>query len=1378
MEPRQLLSVLPFIAPPDINLGIFTEDQYSAYVSDYAPAGQDAGNIFQVAWNGGANDTALSELTINLRAGLFFDINAADGIGAGLSHQLKILDGNDLIDLSNVSYNSTFTSITFVFKDGAFTADKTLRFHIDIDENLPSTGDTPDETVSGPEISGDAIAGGGTTFVASFKSNDFANASLTGTFLNKFAFNTSIADALPPDKGEVGDDNSHMTAGAQGAVKLVAKPSTISGFVYEDRNNNGDKETGEAGIGGVTLSLERWDGTKYVATGLTETTNEFGHYEFANIPSMTRYRIVETQPADYLNGTNAVGTLGGIVVGDTISEIDVDANSTGVNYNFGELKPSNISGTVYEDNNNDGEQQTGELGIAGVKIELQFHDGAGWITEDTKITGANGKYTFTNLDPSKTYRIAETQPANYISGKNTAGNLGGTASDADDTIDGIMVGYYKSGTDYNFGELKPSSLAGTVYEDDNSTGVQDSGEVGIGNVALTLQKQNGDGSWSFVAGTTTTASGAYLFQGLDPRLTYRIVETQPANYATTKNAAGDAAVQKGVADNVADLIAGIKTSIGQDATGYNFGERYHRASISGTVYEDKNENGTIEAGEGEGGIANVMLTLQKLNADGSWSQVATTKTNSDGNYTFSDVDPRLTYRIVEAPQPASYKTTHNTAGNAAVNAGVKSDADDWITQIKLAPLQDATGYNFGELRILGSLSGTVYEDADNNGEIDSGEKRLEGVRVELCIFNAATGKFESTGIFTSTDANGNYSFDGLVPGTYCVTRATTPDGYCDGKETLGDHGGTVSTTDPRMFNITVVGDEASVNYNFGLGLQGSISGYVFVDPNGNGHKDTGENGIAGVNVTLYVLKEDGTYAKTTKTATTDADGFYKFTELCPFKTYAVFETQPDAYDDDADYVGTIGGATVGNNPSNDFLAGIVLPNGGTGVEYNFTETEKSVPLPVPPTPPYIPPVTPPVTPFVPVAPTIPYAAFAAAGFAALPPMLSLTSPMMNAFGGGGVAPTDVSWHLSILNGGHPRQIDGSSEQSLASSQSAKDVKYVSVAWDATPMEEMVWYTRDKSGRVVKKGSFGASGAKPVVADFNGDGIDELAVFQNGQWFIDINGNGVWDGDDIWCELGSATDQPVAGDWDGDGKLDIGTFGSQWAGDSAAIPHDPGLPSDLNNLVGGRPKSVLTSAQPVGERAVKHSRDGGVRVDWIDHVFRYGGQGDVAVTGDWSGDGITKIGVYRSGKWQLDYNGDGRFDENDIQVTVEHIAGAIPVTGDFNGDGKTNIGLFHDGEWLLDTDGDFVFDTSVIFGQAGDTPTTGDFSGNGISELAVLRPRLADALFTRMDDSPTMSEAAPRVAAQFVPEGTSDDAATLHQGRTMHTPFTNVPLGVQ
>ena len=69
------------------------------------------------------------------------------------------------------------------------------------------------------------------------------------------------------------------------------------------------------------------------------------------------------------------------------------------------------------------------------------------------------------------------------------------------------------GLNYDFGELRPASLSGHVYADDNRNGVKDAGESPIAGVKLTLLDSKGNPT-----GTTaiTDATGYYLFAGLEP----------------------------------------------------------------------------------------------------------------------------------------------------------------------------------------------------------------------------------------------------------------------------------------------------------------------------------------------------------------------------------------------------------------------------------------------------------------------------------------------------------------------------------------------------------------------------------------------------------------------------------------------------------------------------------------------------------------------------------------------------------------------------------------------------------------------------------------------------------------------------------------------
>jgi SdrD B-like domain len=221
-------------------------------------------------------------------------------------------------------------------------------------------------------------------------------------------------------------------------------PSSLCGYVYVDCDNDGVRDYGEPGIGGVKITLTGTNATGPVTRYAYADSS--GAYCFNDLLAGT-YTLTETQPANYADGKDTQGTPGtGTVGNDVFSNIALAAGVNGKNNNFGELKPKlgSICGVVYVDCNNNGMYDYGDKGIQGAKVVLTGPNGA----TRTAYTDCYGKYCFDDLTAG-TYKLTEYQPGGYYQGTNKAGSLGGSVSG--DTITGIQV----NGTDgkgYNFGE--------------------------------------------------------------------------------------------------------------------------------------------------------------------------------------------------------------------------------------------------------------------------------------------------------------------------------------------------------------------------------------------------------------------------------------------------------------------------------------------------------------------------------------------------------------------------------------------------------------------------------------------------------------------------------------------------------------------------------------------------------------------------------------------------------------------------------------------------------------------------------------------------------------------------------------------------------------
>jgi uncharacterized repeat protein (TIGR01451 family) len=678
-----------------------------------------------------------------------------------------------------------------------------------------------------------------------------------------------------------GADNMNMDAG-------LYQYASLGDRVWNDADADGIQDAGELGIVGITVEL--LDGVGGVVA--TTVTGVGGAYLFSNVDPGS-YRVRYTNPSgnykfsgilaagsttandsngipDDVNETTA--TTGSIILTSGEIELTVDQG----------MYLGRIGNFVFTDNDADGIQDAGEGGFAGVTVRLYFFNGTSWVLQATSAstTTANPNYLFDNLNPGSYYvHVTKTNAA----AKFTKMDIG-----ANDAIDSDVTHYMdptiqvsqsnvftltrgERNLTIDIGVYRLATIGDRVWYDPNGNGIQDTGESGLAGVTVRLLNLDGVTPATYEDGTvvpvaTTNVSGMYSFTGLEPGIYKVRVDLPSAEYIfSPRNAVGGTAANNSDVFVATGLTDNITLTSGTNNSGIDAG--VHKGMIGNFVWQDTNANGIQDAGEP--GISGVTVSLYKNNVFDS-----STTTSASGAYSFTLLDAG-TYRLEFAIGGIIWFITPlNAAGSTTANdsninsSGVTTDITLNAGDINLTI--DAGYYK------KASVGDRIWSDIDSDGIQDAGEIGIPNVEVTITFPNLTTME-------TVTDANGNYLFEGLIPGTYTISidPTTLPANYQQSYERDGSLNGSVA--------VTLSSGDAITDVDFGYYLRSNIGDKVWEDTNANGIQDVGENGLAGITVTLY-----NSIGGVSATTTTDSLGNYLFSNLL-VGTYTVGVTVPGSW---------------------------------------------------------------------------------------------------------------------------------------------------------------------------------------------------------------------------------------------------------------------------------------------------------------------------------------------------------------------------------------------------------------------------------------------------------------------------------------------------
>lgn len=568
-------------------------------------------------------------------------------------------------------------------------------------------------------------------------------------------------------------DNVLNTVGDDGTPTFgYNNPGLISGTLWSDADASGLQNDGEAGIGGITVTLTPPAGVD-LGNGdgqpITTVTAPDGSYAFDGLP-----------PGDYnidvLSPPAGVHTEDPDSDDDNNTAVSLGLGDSAVNQDFGYNDSSlfDISGTVFLDTDKDGvEEEDGvdgvngtaddEPGFAGVTIDLL--DASGNVIAST-ISAADGTYLFPDL-PDAVYQVVVTDQDGLLSGYDITSGLDNqsvTLAGADEF-------------DVDFGYIKDEatgSISGEVFIDEIDDDLANDEETNLANVDVYLC------SAPLTTLGATVPDNVFAFDRYDGALsnTGEIdssgVFRDSGTTASISILPGDAGTDNfgyvftGFLDLPEAGLYGFETTSDDGSRLFIDGvevvdnDGFHGpTTVSGTIMLQAGlhaiEVRYFEFGGGEslavqyqtptGPFEPIPSSIVSSQSDQCFSGhpnlVATTTTDANGEYVFANL-PSGSYEVGIEPSD--------------IPPGLVVDVS--TPPVALSEGENVTGVDAGYVSAPGTgvLSGFVWTDVNGDGIYDPAEAPIPGVEIIAYSTNTGTLVELARGI---TGPNGQWIVSGI-----------------------------------------------------------------------------------------------------------------------------------------------------------------------------------------------------------------------------------------------------------------------------------------------------------------------------------------------------------------------------------------------------------------------------------------------------------------------------------------------------------------------------------------------------------------------------------------------------------------------------------------
>ena len=285
-------------------------------------------------------------------------------------------------------------------------------------------------------------------------------------------------------------------------------PSKMSGQVWVDENDNGRMDAGEITPENEPLTLLDETGAVF-AQVQTDADGRFAIDGIAPGVYSLAYDLKEGTQAARLGDSTFTTEDSQLVM----TEIEISENNNYTAPMLGLKIDTSIGGMVWCDN-------AGEIApLSGAEVILLDEKGS---ELQNATTGEDGIYRFDGLMPGN-YRLRVTLPNGYVvvekddtrlkDGQNISVMTTYTAREGESDLIALRMSQHQ--LEQNIGAVQPGTLGDFCWLDLNGNGLQDAGELGLGDMRIELRRND-----QLVAETTTDAYGYYtclLYTSPSPR---------------------------------------------------------------------------------------------------------------------------------------------------------------------------------------------------------------------------------------------------------------------------------------------------------------------------------------------------------------------------------------------------------------------------------------------------------------------------------------------------------------------------------------------------------------------------------------------------------------------------------------------------------------------------------------------------------------------------------------------------------------------------------------------------------------------------------------------------------------------------------------------